>query len=98
MTTQDEQDLKNEIQRIFDSGANEIRIFEMVKTFIGKRQRALNLHDVIKCVPYQKCPVCEGSGQIYVSQLNPYETNVSIGYNPCNVCGGNGIIPMAHCL
>ena len=36
MTTQDEQSLKNEIQHIFDSGANEMRILEMVKSFIEK--------------------------------------------------------------
>ena len=29
--------LRAEIQHIFDSGANEIRIFEMVKSFIEKR-------------------------------------------------------------
>ena len=90
MTTQDEQDLKNEIQRIFDSGANEIRIFEMVKTFIENRST--------KSVPYQKCPVCEGSGKIYVSQLNPGVTDVSIDYSPCHVCGGRGVILMENCL
>lgn len=37
MTEQDEVDLKNEIQHIFDSGANENRIFEMVKMFIDWR-------------------------------------------------------------
>ena len=34
MTTQDELSLKNEIQHIFDSGANEIRIYNMVVAFI----------------------------------------------------------------
>lgn len=34
MTQVDEENLKKEIQHIFDSGANEIRIFEMVKLFI----------------------------------------------------------------
>ena len=46
MTTQDELSLKNEIQHIFDSGANEVRILEMVKTFIEKRGQALYIHDV----------------------------------------------------
>jgi len=46
MTTQDEQSLKNEIQHIFDSGANEVRILEMVKSFIEKRRQALYIHDV----------------------------------------------------
>jgi hypothetical protein len=47
MTTQDEQSLKNEIQHIFDSGANEVRIFEMVKTFIEKRGQALYIHATV---------------------------------------------------
>lgn len=46
MTAQDEQSLKKEIQHIFDSGANGVRIFEMVKTFINKRGQALYIHDV----------------------------------------------------
>lgn len=36
MTKEQEQQLKSEIQHIFDSGANEIRIFEMVKLFIDQ--------------------------------------------------------------
>ena len=52
MTTQDEQSLKNEIQHIFDSGANEIRILEMVKSFIESRSgiNKLPIHDVIGSV------------------------------------------------
>ena len=52
MTTQDEQSLKNEIQHIFDSGANEIRILEMVKGFIEKRGQALYIHDVNNSAEY----------------------------------------------
>ncbi len=52
MTKQDEQSLKNEIQHIFDSGANEVRIFEMVKTFIEKRGQALYIHDVSNNAEY----------------------------------------------
>ena len=37
MNLKDENDLKREISHIFESGANEIRIFEMVKSFIEKR-------------------------------------------------------------
>jgi len=48
MTTQDLQSLKNEIQHIFDGGTNEVRIFEMVKTFIEIRGQALYIHDVSK--------------------------------------------------
>ena len=38
MTEKDEIQLKNEIAHIFESGANEIRVFEMVKHFINSRR------------------------------------------------------------
>ena len=38
MTEKDEKQLKNEIAHIFESGANEIRVFEMVKIFINSRR------------------------------------------------------------
>lgn len=37
MSDIEREELKAEIQHIFDSGANEIRIFEMVKAFIENR-------------------------------------------------------------
>ena len=37
MTQQDKEQLKLEIDHIFESGANEIRILEMVKSFINSR-------------------------------------------------------------
>ena len=37
MTQQDKEQLKLEIDHIFESGANEIRIFEMVVRFIDSR-------------------------------------------------------------
>jgi hypothetical protein len=39
----EKEQLKMEIQHIFDSGANEIRIFEMVKSFIESRNGVNNL-------------------------------------------------------
>lgn len=42
MTKIEEKELKFEIQHIFDSGANEIRIFEMVKTLVNRREGELN--------------------------------------------------------
>jgi hypothetical protein len=38
MNKEHEIELKNEIAHIFDSGANEIRIFEMVKNFIEEKR------------------------------------------------------------
>lgn len=37
MTDQDKEELKTEIEHIFDSGANELRIQEMVELFIAQR-------------------------------------------------------------
>ncbi|MCL5460445.1 hypothetical protein M3M33_17535, partial [Loigolactobacillus coryniformis] len=37
METSIEKQLKAEIAHIFDSGANELRVFEMVKNFIDNR-------------------------------------------------------------
>ena len=42
MTELQEKQLKQEIQHIFDSGANEIRVLEMVKNFINNRHGELN--------------------------------------------------------
>jgi hypothetical protein len=49
MTQQDKEQLKLEIDHIFESGANEIRIFEMVVNFIESRNgiNKLPIHDVI---------------------------------------------------
>lgn len=43
MTEQDEKQLWMEIEHIFDSGANELRVFNMVKGFIEKRYQTKNL-------------------------------------------------------
>ena len=43
MTEQDEKQLWMEIEHIFDSGANELRVFNMVKGFIEKRYQTLPL-------------------------------------------------------
>ena len=65
------------------------------KTKVSKTQYNRNWRvSALATVPYQKCPVCEGMGQIFINQLEPYNTNSSIGYKPCHVCGGSGVIPM----
>ena len=46
MTEQDEKQLWMEIEHIFDSGANELRVFNMVKAFIEKRYQALHIAPV----------------------------------------------------
>ena len=43
LTTKDTKELKLEIDHIFESGANEIRIFKMVKNFIDIRNAVNNM-------------------------------------------------------
>ena len=43
LTTKDTKELKLEIDHIFESGANEIRIFQMVKNFIDSRNAVNNM-------------------------------------------------------
>ena len=65
------------------------------QTKVSKKQIAANIgYTVLATVPYQKCPVCAGMGQIFVNQLDPYNSSSFIGYKPCHVCGGSEIIPM----
>jgi len=49
MNEVEKEQLRVEIEHIFDSGANEIRIFEMVKSFIESRNgiNKLPIHDVV---------------------------------------------------
>lgn len=49
---------------------------------------------VMKVVPYQKCPVCNGTGRLFNEFLDPFIPNMSLGYEACHVCKGKGIIPM----
>src|SRR5688572_4416373 len=54
MTGQDELDLRSEIQHIFDSGANEIRVFEMVKMFIDRRYVNKKIENTIRKELWEK--------------------------------------------
>lgn len=49
MNEVEREQLRMEIQHIFDSGANEIRVFEMVKSFIESRNgvNKLPIHNVV---------------------------------------------------
>ena len=48
MNEQDEKQLWLEIEHIFDSGANKLRVFNMVKSFIEKRYQSLHLTTVVE--------------------------------------------------
>lgn len=42
----------------------------------------------MNCIPYQKCPVCDGKGFVWNTGVS---SSVS---SPCDVCHGAKIIPM----
>ena len=56
MNEGEKEQLRMEIQHIFDSGANEIRVFEMIKSFIESRNgtNKLTIHDVVERVSRMK--------------------------------------------
>lgn len=58
MTQQDKEQLKLEIDHIFESGANEIRIFEMVVNFIDRRN-GVNKNFVLADVSGCFCNDCD---------------------------------------
>jgi hypothetical protein len=58
MTEQDEKQLWLEIEHIFDSGANELRVFNMVKSFIEKRYQALHIAPVMVRSEQLPCSHC----------------------------------------
>ena len=51
-----------------------------------------NQYEVVPCVPFQRCPICNGIGQI------PAQGTSSVPFFPCTVCNGAKIIPMSVML
>jgi hypothetical protein len=73
MTEVHEEQLKQEIQHIFDSGANEIRVLEMVKNFINNRQGELNklpIHSVVSRYFVVAYRVKKANGLMADGQIN----------------------------
>jgi hypothetical protein len=58
MTKQDKEQLWIEIEHIFDSGANEMRVFNMVEAFIEKRYPALRQPPVMVRSEQLPCSHC----------------------------------------
>ena len=79
MTQQDKEQMKLEIEHIFESGANEIRIFEMVVNFIDSRN-VVNKNFVLADVISSVCHFCNGSGKL--GTLDEYRD--------CDKCNGTG--------
>jgi len=59
MTKEDKEQLNIEISHIFESGANHLRIFEMVENFIDKRYKAIN---------YTRC--CKSDSEQFVAMFD----------------------------
>ena len=71
MTEQDKEQLNIEISHIFESGANHLRIFEMVENFIDNRYKAIN---------YTHC--CESDSELLKDKpkLNFEDWYITYGY------------------
>lgn len=46
-------------------------------------------------VPYQKCPICFGTGSVLPGFYSPFATSIASS-EKCRTCGGSGIIPMCE--
>ena len=75
MTEQDKEQLNIEISHIFESGANHLRIFEMVENFIDKRYKAIN---------YTHC--CESDSELLAEHKCKFYVNADWSYLRCD-CG-----------
>ena len=77
MTEQDKEQLNLEISHIFESGANHLRIFEMVENFIDKRYKAIN---------YTHC--CESDSKLLTCDNCKHNCLVWDDKHPCATCAG----------
>ena len=64
-----------QISHIFESGANHLRIFEMVENFIDKRYKAIN---------YTHC--CESDSELLAEHKCKFYVNADWSYLRCD-CG-----------
>ena len=87
MTQQDKEQLKLEIDHIFESGANEIRIFEMVVNFIDSRKgvnKNFVLADVMAMLPtamINRVEVIDEKGRSYVNWKPTNRTELQVQDN-----------------
>jgi hypothetical protein len=65
-----------------------IYIIECILSGKPEQTVSQNTYKVFDCVPYQCCPVCNGTGQVVADGYT------SAVYQPCKVCNGARIIPM----
>jgi len=67
---------------------------KLIDAVIEEVQRLKNDTNIATAVPYQLCPKCQGTGEVYVQNWYGSPTSISSGAQICNICGGRGIIPM----
>lgn len=48
----------------------------------------------VECVPWQKCPICEGYKQVWRRHPEIPMGTDAVQWEICNTCNGLGIIPM----
>lgn len=74
MTKEDKEQLNIEISHIFESGANHLRIFEMVENFIDKRYKAINYTRCCESDSEQLFCECPNNFDIY-QETKTYHTS-----------------------
>lgn len=58
MTDKDKKQLEYELRHIFESGANELRVYEMVVNFIESRELVNKTNDIHNVVGSNICKSC----------------------------------------
>ena len=54
-------------------------------------RKIITSHKVVDCVPYQKCPLCDGIGQVL---QDGFTNGFFKTCTTCTTCSGSKIIPM----
>jgi len=76
MTEQDKEQLNIEISHIFESGANHLRIFEMVENFIDNRYKAINYTHCCETLKNEgQATLTEYATELINIQENPKDSN-----------------------
>ena len=85
-------------EKLLDKNFNELYLRSnerLIDAVIEEVQSILKKDiNIATAVPYQLCPKCQGTGEVYVQNWYGSPISISAGAQICNICGGRGIIPM----
>ena len=87
-------DIKEIIEKEWNRFANIPRKHDEIKQFAEQCCLKVQQNNPLPHIPYQKCPVCEGSGGFSPVQQLGGTTTITPFRTLCHRCGGAGTIPM----